>query len=936
MIKIPQNPFILVDGSSYLFRAYHALPPLTNSEGKPTGAIYGVVNMLRKLINDYQPSHMAVVFDSKEKNFRHELYTPYKANRTVMPDELQQQIEPLHAIIKALGLPLIVMPGVEADDVIGTLALHAKNKKLFTLISTGDKDFAQLVDEGIFLINTMSGDIYNREKVIEKFEVAPELILDYFALIGDTVDNIPGVPKVGPKTAVKWLQEYGTLDNIIAKAESIPGKVGENLRAALEELPLFHELVTIKTDVSLDYTPADLVVTAPDKSLLRELFTHLEFKNWLKDLDKPTPLDKSTSTTAIGTAAKSEAKVEEQKNQETVVHSDKTNAEKAENQTENLQYEIVLTESDFEKWLERLQKTELFAFDTETTSLDYMAAEIVGVSFAIQTDQAAYVPLGHDYLEAPKQLAREWVLEKLKPLLEDSQRAKVGHNLKYDMEVLLNYGIHLQGIVFDTMLESYVLDSTASRHDMDTLAMRYLHHKTTTFEEIAGKGAKQLTFNQIPLDIAGFYAAEDADITLKLHQKLWPLLQDLPKQKEVFEKIEIPLVPVLARMEYGGVLIDIHNLEVQSAELGKCLLELEKECHHLASQSFNINSPKQLQEVLYTQLKLPILEKTPTGQPSTAESVLQELAEQYPLPKVILEYRSLSKLKSTYTDKLPHQVDPKTGRVHTSYHQAVTATGRLSSTDPNLQNIPIRSPEGRKIRTAFIAAPGNKIVAADYSQIELRIMAHMSQDQALLQAFAADDDIHRSTAAAVFGVALQAVTPDQRRSAKAINFGLMYGMSAFGLAKQLGIDRKEAETQVQHYFASFPKVKTFMDEIRRKALEQGFVETLLGRRLYLPELKSSNFARRRGAERAAINAPMQGTNADLIKLSMIKIDDWIKKDQINARMIMQVHDELVFEVSEKILDKVTQQIKHIMETIYPLSVKLQVDLGIGNNWDEAH
>ncbi len=911
MATIPNDPFILVDGSSYLFRAYHALPPLTTSKGQPTGAIVGVVNMLRKLIHDYQPTKMAVVFDSKEKNFRHERYEPYKANRMVMPDELQQQILPLHAIIQAMGLPLIVMPGIEADDIIGTLALKAKQDGLFTLISTGDKDFAQLVDDRIFLINTMSQEIYDREKVIRKFEVPPEKIVDYLTLIGDTVDNIPGVPKVGPKTAVKWLETYGNLPEIIAHADQIPGKVGENLRDSLDKLPLFEELVTIQLNVPMEWKPKSLLIEPSNKEDLRSLYTELEFKNFLRELEAGS-------------------KKEEIKSPKVETPKILTNPETQK------KYETILTELEFTNWLTRLKKAELFAFDTETTSLDYMLAEIVGVSFSVTPNHAAYVPLAHDYMDAPPQLSREWVLNQLKPLLESKKHFKVGHNLKYDKEVLENHGIVLKGIHFDTMLESYVLDSSGNRHDMDTLAKRYLQYQPVTFEEIAGKGVKQLTFNQIPLEQAAFYAAEDADVTLQLHLALWPALCELEKQREVFETIEMPLVSVLARMESGGVLIDPECLRQQSLELGARLSELETDIHQLAGQAFNINSPKQLQEILYTQLKLPILEKTPTGQPSTAESVLQTLALDFHLPKVILEYRSLSKLKSTYTDKLPEQINPNTGRVHTSYHQAGTRTGRLSSTDPNLQNIPIRSVEGRKIRTAFIAPPGKKIVSADYSQIELRIMAHLSQDPALLQAFKMGSDIHKSTAAMVFGIPIEQITHEQRQSAKAINFGLMYGMSAFGLVKQLGIKREEAEGYFKQYFACFPRVKAFMEEIEKQALEQGYVESVLGRRLYLPDLKSPMAGVRRGALRAAINAPMQGTNADIIKISMIKLDEWISNNNLDLRMIMQVHDELVFEVSEEILPEATQKIKEIMESALALSVELKVDVGIGNNWDEAH
>ncbi len=902
MIKIPTSPFILVDGSSYLVRAYHALPPLKTSKGQPTGAIFGVVNMLRKLLSQYKPTTMAVVFDSKEKNFRHTLYSEYKANRIIMPEELQQQIEPLHLIIKAMGVPLIVMPGIEADDIIGSIAVQAKKEGLFTLISTGDKDFAQLVDENTVLINTMSNDILDRERVIEKFEVTPEQMIDYLTLIGDTVDNIPGVPKVGPKTAVKWLNTYGSLEEIIKNARQISGKVGENLRGSLDALPLFQKLITIQVDLPLEFKPAELLLQKPLDAVLKDLYQELEFKTWLKDLNT---LGGSITQTEKDSVVKGE-------------------------------YETILTESAFEKWLEVLEESTLFAFDTETTSLDYMLAEIVGVSFCVVPGIAAYVPFAHDYEGAPSQLSREWVLKRLKPLLEDEKHLKVGHNLKYDMEVLANHSITLQGIAFDTMLESYVLNSTASRHDMDTLANRHLHYQPVSYEEVAGKGVKQLSFNQVSLEKAAFYAAEDADITLKLHQTFWPVLEKLPKQKQVFERIEMPLVSVLTRMERAGVLVDSILLASQSKELGERLNELQEEAYQLVGQSFNINSPKQLQEILYTQLKLPILEKTPGGQPSTAESVMQELAEDYLLPKIILEYRSLSKLKFTYTDKLPAQIDLKTGRVHTSYHQAVTATGRLSSSDPNLQNIPIRSIEGRKIRKAFIAPLGYKIVAADYSQIELRIMAHMSQDPGLLEAFKMGDDIHQSTAATVFGVPINRVTDEQRRNAKAINFGLMYGMSSYGLAKQLGIERIDAEKQIAHYFACFPKVKTFMEEIRHRATEQGFVETLLGRRLYLPDIKASNAAIRRAAERAAINAPMQGTNADIIKLSMIYLDDWIRKNHLDINIIMQVHDELVFEIPDPLVTKATEEIKKIMENVLPLSVQLRVDVGIGCNWDEAH
>lgn len=910
MFKIPKDPFILVDGSSYLFRAYHALPPLTNSKGNPTGAIYGVINMLRKLLSEYKPSKMAVVFDSKEKNFRHALYDAYKANRIMMPDELQIQIEPLHDIIKAMGLPLVVIPGVEADDVIGTLAVQAKKEGLLTLISTGDKDFAQLVDENIILINTMSGEIYDRSRVIEKFEVPPEKIIDYLALIGDSVDNIPGVPKVGPKTALKWLEVYGSLDNIICCAEEIPGKVGENLKDTLDKLPLYRKLVTIDVEVSLPFSYKDFSIAAADEQKLKALFTELEFKTWLKALG-----EKQNSQTE-GSPTTTEISVSEE--------------------NKKVDYETILTQEHFEHWLTDLEQSTLFAFDIETTSLDYMSAEIVGISFALKPGQAAYVPFIHDYEGAPSQLERTWVLTKLKPLLENEKSKKIGHNLKYDLEVLASHNITLRGIAFDTMLESYVLESTANRHNMDAVALRHLSYKTISYEEVAGKGAKQIPFNKVSIEKASFYAAEDADITLQLHTALWRKLENLPKQKTVFETIEMPLISVLAYMERLGVLVDAKKLTLHSKELEKRLEILENEAHVLAGESFNLSSPKQLQEILFNKLKLPSLEKTPGGQHSTAESVMQELAEKYALPKVILEHRSLTKLKSTYTDKLVLQIDPKTGRIHTSYHQAVTATGRLSSSDPNLQNIPIRTEEGRKVRAAFIAAPGFKIVAFDYSQIELRIMAHLSQDKNLLEAFSLGDDIHRSTAASVFGVSLAAVTSEQRRSAKAINFGLMYGMSVFGLSRQLNIARDEAEQHMQRYFSCFPGVKAFMENTRRLALEQGYVETLMGRRLYLPDLQSRNQAVRRAAERAAINAPMQGTNADIIKLAMIKIYKEIIANNEDVHMIMQVHDELVFEIKENYVEEMSLKITKIMEQIAPLSVKLKVDVGIGANWDEAH
>jgi len=894
------KPLVLVDGSSYLFRAFHAMPNLSNSQGEPTGAIYGVVNMIRRLLADYEPEHIAVVFDAKGKTFRNDLYAEYKAHRPPMPQELAQQIEAVHEIIKAMGLPLLCVPGVEADDVIGTLAQQATEQGIDTIISTGDKDMAQLVNQHVMLIDTMKDVVSDEQGVMERFEVTPAQIIDYLALIGDKVDNVPGVPKVGPKTAVKWLQEYGSLDEIIAHAGEIKGKVGESLRDSLEQLPLSKELVTIKKDVELDVSPVTINRQPTDTEALRELYSRFEFKTWLAQI--------------LGNEGEQQA-------------------EKA---VSEARYETVLTQKAFDNWLNKLKQAELFAFDLETTSLDYMQAEIVGCSFAVKSGEAAYVPLAHDYEGAPAQLSRVEVLAQLKPLLEDAQQAKLGQNLKYDMSVLARYDIHMQGIAFDTMLESYVLDSTASRHDMDTLALKHLSHKTITYEDIAGKGAKQLTFNEIDIDKAATYAAEDADITFQLHETLWPRLQQTPSLEVVFRDIEMPLVPVLSRIERRGVLLDVEMLKQQSREFEKRLLELEREAHKEAGEVFNLGSPKQLQAILFDKLGLPVISKTPKGQPSTAESVLQELAHDYALPELILEHRSLSKLKSTYTDKLPQQIDPQTGRVHTSYHQAVAATGRLSSSDPNLQNIPVRNEAGRRIRQAFIAAPGHKLLAADYSQIELRIMAHLSRDEGLLKAFAAGEDIHRATAAEVFGVEPDKVSNEQRRSAKAINFGLIYGMSAFGLARQLDIERGMAQRYIDLYFARYPGVKAYMDETRERAREQGYVETVFGRRLYLPEIKASNMARRQYAERTAINAPMQGTAADIIKRAMIELDGVIEKSKLDIHMIMQVHDELVFEVAETILEKASDIITNSMVSAASLAVPLLVDVGIGNNWDEAH
>ncbi len=896
---------ILVDGSSYLYRAFFALPPLNTAQGQPTGAVYGVVNMLRRLIKDYQPELMAVVFDAKGKTFRDELFEEYKAHRPPMPDEMRSQIEPLHQTVQAMGIPILIIDGVEADDVIGTLATQARQKGVPTIISTGDKDMAQLVDNKITLINTMTNTTLDHDGVVEKFGIPPQNIIDYLALVGDSSDNIPGVPKVGPKTAVKWLLEYGSVDGVIAHADEIKGKVGESLRDNLEQLKLSYLLATIKCDVELPQTPEQLKLQAPDTGALRQLFTQLEFKTWLKQLDESAPpetQDEPNNTTAVIDA----------------------------------NYDTILEQKQLDKWIDNLTKAKLFAFDTETTSLDYMQAEIVGVSFAVKEGEAAYVPLTHDYPDAPQQLQRDAVLKQLKPLLEDPEKKKVGQNLKYDMSVLANHGITLRGIEFDTMLESYIFNSTASRHDMDSLALAYLNHQTIHFEEIAGKGAKQVTFNQIPIEQAAPYAAEDADITLRLHQTLWPKLEQEAGLKSVFTDIEIPLVPILSRIERHGVLIDIAMLKKQSKTLAKRMLEIEEQAFKEAGEEFNLSSPKQIQAIFFDKLSLPILQKTPKGAPSTAEPVLQELALDYELPRLILEHRSMSKLKSTYTDKLPEQIDPDTGRVHTSYHQAVAATGRLSSSDPNLQNIPIRSEEGRRIRQAFIAPEGFQLVAADYSQIELRIMAHLSGDEGLLTAFQEGKDIHSATAAEIFSIALDSVDTNQRRSAKAINFGLIYGMSAFGLAKQLGIDRSAAQEYVDLYFARYPGVNEFMDRMRAQAHDQGYVETLFGRRLYLADINARNAQRRQYAERAAINAPMQGTAADIIKRSMIHTHDWLEQSKVEASMIMQVHDELVFEVKVDQLEEAKDGINRCMTGAAELAVPLLVDIGVGDNWDQAH
>ncbi len=904
---------ILVDGSSFLFRAFHAVPPLTNAQGQPTNAVYGVSNMLRKLINDYDTPYVTVVFDAPGKTFRHDLYDQYKAHRPPMPDDLRVQIEPLHELIRALGLPLIIEHGVEADDVLGSLAQNAARQGLHVVISTGDKDMAQLVNEQITLENTMTGTVMDIAGVQEKFGVRPEQIIDYLALMGDAVDNIPGVPKVGPKTAAKWLQEYGTLDNLIANADEIKGKIGDNLRNALQQLPLSRELTTIKCDVALHYSLEDLTRKQPDIAALKQQLGSLGFSSWLKTLngDATTPAPVAASNPSVTAPVESAAPVEKD-------------------------YQTILSQADFDGWLDKLKQAELFAFDTETTSLNYSDAQIVGVSFAVDAGQAAYLPLAHDYADVPTQLDRQSVLQSLKPLLEDPDKAKLGQNLKYDAHVLVNHGITLRGIKHDTMLESYVLNSTATKHNMDDLAKHYLGLDTIHFEDVAGKGAKQIGFQEVAIEVASEYAAEDADITLRLHQTLSAHLQQQPRLWALYNEIEVPLISVLARIEENGVLIDSAMLAQQSLELANRMIGIEQQAHDLAGSAFNLGSPKQIQEILYDRLKLPVLKKTPKGQPSTDESVLQELAVDYALPRLLLDFRGMSKLKSTYTDKLPQQVNARTGRVHTSYHQAVAATGRLSSSDPNLQNIPIRSEEGRKIRQAFIAPPGYKIVAADYSQIELRIMAHLSGDAGLLAAFSQGVDVHSATAAEVFEVPLDQVTHDLRRSAKAINFGLIYGMSAFGLAQQLGLPRNQAQAYIDLYFSRYPGVKQYMDSTRELAKQQGYVETIFGRRLYLPEINSRNAAMRQYAERTAINAPMQGTAADIIKRAMLGCDAWIAVAKPDVKMVMQVHDELVFEVAEAQLLNSIESIRGIMSDAADLQVPLLVEVGSGENWDEAH
>jgi DNA polymerase I len=894
---------ILVDGSSFLFRAYHALPPLTTQSGEPTGAMYGVLSMLKKLKDTYQATYFAVIFDSKHKTFRHELYPAYKANRPPIDEELALQIEPLHTIIRAMGFPLLIVDGVEADDVIGTFAQLASHASIPTVIATSDKDMAQLVNPHITLVNTMSDTFMDEAGVVAKFGVKPSQIIDYLTLIGDPVDNVPGVPKVGPKTAVKWLETYDNLENIISHASEFTGKVGDYLRESLEALPLSKKLVTIDCEVK-DLPPlTTLMPQAPDNAALKTFFSRYEFKNWLKQLDSFTPNETQT---------------------ETQLTSSKTNDT------------LILDSETLSTWIKRLEQSTCFSFDTETDNLDPILANLVGISVACSADEAAYIPVCHNYLGAPTQLGLEEVLEAFKPLLSHSGITKIGQNLKYDINVLKKYACHFENPLYDTMLESYVYDSTSSRHDMGSLAKKYLQLPTIAFEEVAGKGAHQLTFNEIEIDKALPYAAEDARITYQLHQTLYPKLEKNPALQQVFETIEMPLMPILAEIEYTGVLIDAKKLKKQSLELGEKIQALETEIFQLSDSQFNLNSPKQLQEILYNKLHLPILQKTPTGQPSTAEPVLQELAKDYPLPALILSYRSLSKLKSTYTDSLPEKINPITGRVHTSYHQAITATGRLSSSDPNLQNIPVRTEEGRAIRQAFIAPPHAKILAADYSQIELRIMAHLSQDLGLLNAFSKGIDIHKATASEIFGIAAEDVTSDQRRKAKAINFGLIYGMSAFGLAKQLDIDRQEAQDYMNLYFSRYPKVKTYMDNAREFVHKNGFVETLYGRRLYLPQIKSKNKQEVMAAERAAINAPMQGTAADLIKIAMVNTFRALQTKPSSTKMIMQVHDELVFEILEKDLESDTLVIREQMESAIKIDVPLVVDIGVGNNWDEAH
>ncbi|WP_218759726.1 DNA polymerase I [Vibrio parahaemolyticus] len=932
MASIPENPLILIDGSSYLYRAFHAYPGTMSNGEIPTNAVYGVVNMLRSMMRQFASERIAVVFDAKGKTFRDEMYSEYKANRPPMPDDLRCQIEPLHNVIRAMGLPLICVPGVEADDVIGTLAYQASQQGMPVLISTGDKDMAQLVDDNITLINTMTNVVMDREGVVEKFGIPPELIIDYLALMGDKVDNIPGVPGVGDKTATALLQGIGGLTKLYENLDDIAAlgfrgskTMAKKLVDNKDNAMLSYELATIKLDVELEETPESLLKAEPNKDELIKLYGQLTFKSWLNEL-----LEGGSGTVeAVELAGSAQA-------------SSSSSSSHAEMETsavtiDRSQYETILDEASFNAWLEKLKAAELFAFDTETDSLDYMVANLVGLSFAIDEGIAAYVPVAHDYLDAPEQLDRDWVLEQLKPILEDDAQAKVGQNLKYDASVLARYGIEMKGIKYDTMLASYVYNSVGGKHDMDSLALRFLQHSCISFEQIAGKGKNQLTFNQIELEQASLYAAEDADVTLRLHNRLFANIEQDEKLKSVYEEIEMPLVPVLSRIERTGVLIDDMKLSAQSVEIAARLEELEQKAYEIAEQEFNMNSPKQLQAILFEKMGLPVVKKTPSGTPSTNEEVLQELALDYPLPKLILEYRGLAKLKSTYTDKLPKMINPSTGRVHTSYHQAVTATGRLSSTDPNLQNIPIRNEEGRRIRQAFVAPAGYKVLAVDYSQIELRIMAHLSGDQALLDAFRDGKDIHAATAAEIMGVSIDQVSSEQRRRAKAVNFGLIYGMSAFGLAKQLGIPRGEAQAYMDKYFERYPGVMQYMEDTRSAAADKGYVETIFGRRLHLPEIKSRNGMRRKAAERAAINAPMQGTAADIIKKAMLLVDQWIQEEgNGRVKLLMQVHDELVFEVEESSLSEIESKVQKMMESAAELKVPLVAEAGHGDNWDQAH
>ncbi|EGQ9234661.1 TPA: DNA polymerase I [Vibrio alginolyticus] len=928
MASIPENPLILIDGSSYLYRAFHAYPGTMSNGEIPTNAVYGVVNMLRSMMRQFASERIAVVFDAKGKTFRDDMYAEYKANRPPMPDDLRCQIEPLHNVIRAMGLPLICVPGVEADDVIGTLAYQASQKGMPVLISTGDKDMAQLVDDNITLINTMTNVVMDREGVVEKFGIPPELIIDYLALMGDKVDNIPGVPGVGDKTATALLQGIGGLTKLYENLDDIAGlgfrgskTMAKKLIDNKENAMLSYELATIKLDVELEETPESLLKAEPNKDELVKLYGQLTFKSWLNELLEGG----SGSVEAVELAGSSQASSSQAEMETSAVTIDRS------------QYETILDKETFNAWLDKLQTAELFAFDTETDNLDYMLANLVGLSFAVDEGIAAYVPVAHDYLDAPEQLDRDWVLEQLKPILEDAAKAKVGQNLKYDASVLARYDIELKGIKHDTMLESYIYNSVGGKHDMDSLALRFLQHSCISFEQIAGKGKNQLTFNQIELEQASPYAAEDADVTLRLHNRLFANIEQDESLKTVYEEIEMPLVPVLSRIERTGVFIDEMKLSAQSVEITARLDELEKKAYEIAEQEFNMNSPKQLQAILFEKMGLPVVKKTPSGTPSTNEEVLQELALDYPLPKLILEYRGLAKLKSTYTDKLPKMINPSTGRVHTSYHQAVTATGRLSSTDPNLQNIPIRNEAGRRIRQAFVAPSGHKILAVDYSQIELRIMAHLSGDQALLDAFRDGKDIHAATAAEIMGVSIENVSSEQRRRAKAVNFGLIYGMSAFGLAKQLGIPRGEAQAYMDTYFERYPGVMQYMEDTRSTAADKGYVETIFGRRLHLPEIKSRNGMRRKAAERAAINAPMQGTAADIIKKAMLLVDQWIQEEgNGRVKLLMQVHDELVFEVEESSLSEIESKVQKLMESAAELKVPLVAEAGHGDNWDQAH